>query len=186
MLNFFPPFFKSFKGYLGPIGDDIPSLIPIVVGLITFFAAFTFTLNEYNQRSQSFSADRDALIIANTLKGDSYLSNFPEFDTACNGLHVRGLNYMAGIVESTQWSRIAKDAQANQDNPRLSFVVDHLHALNGQPLICAKGFEAVPVTSTELSQIMENNSFVILTFPLALETALAVVPATLVVIAWKV
>lgn len=172
------------RGYLGPIGDDIPSLIPIIVGLITFFAAFTFTLNEYNQRSASFSADRDTLIIANSLKGDSYLSSFAEFDTACKGLRVRSLRYMAAIVESTQWNKILIDSAQNPNEHQLSFVADHIFAANNSPLVCANGLD-IPFTSVELGDVLQNNSYVVLSLPVALEIPTAVVPGTLVVITWR-
>lgn len=172
------------RGYLGPIGDDIPSLIPIIVGLITFFAAFTFTLNEFNQRSNSFSADRDTLVIANSLKGDSYLSTFSEFDIACKGLRVRGLNYAAAIVEAQAWNQVLLDAQNNPDAPLLSFVADHPFVLQGNRMECAAGLE-LPLNSSELATVLQDRPFVVLQFPVALEISTAVVPGTLVVITWK-
>ncbi len=172
------------RGYLGPIGDDIPSLIPIIVGMITFFAAFTFTLNEYNQRSASFAADRDTLIIANSLKGDSYLSSFSEFDLACKGLRVRGLHYVAAVVESTQWNKILIDAQQNPDRHQLSFVADHVFAINNTSLLCVNGID-VPFTSVELGDVLQNNQYVVLSLPVALEISTAVVPGTLVVMTWR-
>ncbi len=172
------------RGYLGPIGDDIPSLIPIIVGLITFFSAFTFTLNEYNQRSQSFSADRDTLIIANALKGDSYLSTFEEFDNACQGLRVRGSNYASAVVESTQWNAILKDAQQNPNSPQLAFIADHVFSIEGKPLACAIGISS-PFSREELEDILTNRQYVVLSFPVALDIPTAVVPGTLIVITWR-
>lgn len=187
MLKFKPR--VNQRGYLGPIGDDIPSLIPILVGLVTFFAAFTFTLNEYNTRSNSFNADRDTLVIANALKGDSYIATFAEFDSACKALRVRGLNYATGIVESREWEKISAAAAAN-DLPRLAEMADHFYVMKDpvagdQSLQCAVGL-ATPLDKLELAEILENRSFVVLAFPVALQVDFAVVPATLVVITWKV
>lgn len=186
MLKFFPPpqKRKGMRGYLGPIGDDIPSLIPIIVGLITFFGAFTYTLNEYNQRSQSFAADRDSLVIANALKGDSYLSSAKEFAAGCKGLRVRGLDYLAVVVDSTQWKKIAEQATNNSTN-KLSLIVDHIYPLENDPLICSAGLPE-PVTQSDLANIIDNRQFIVLSFPVAVESPLAVVPATLVVITWRV
>ncbi|MEK6902719.1 MAG: hypothetical protein AABX02_03995 [archaeon] len=190
MLKFFPPKLHS-RGYIGPIGDDIPSLIPIIVGLITFFGAFTYTLNEYNHRSQTFAADRDSLVIANALKGDSYLATYSEFASACKGLRVRGLDYFAGVIDSHQWEEIAKQANSDQLN-KLSLIADHLYPLadlsnpgTSQPLLCSHGLPSPP-TSDDLALIIDNRQFIVLSFPVAVESPLAVVPATLVVITWKV
>lgn len=177
------------KGYLGPIGDDIPSLIPILVGLVTFFAAFTFTLNEYNARTASFNADRDTLVISNALKGDSYIATFPEFDSACKGLRVRGLNYAAGVVESSAWETIAQEAAASE-LPRLAEMTDHIYMMEGKPLSCAAGIpplvDGLDEHTDALVEVLQNRPFVVLAFPLALQVEYAVVPATLVVITWRV
>ncbi len=186
----------SQKGYLGPIGDDIPSLIPIIVGLLTFFAGFTYTLNEFNLRSQSFTADRDTLLIANSLKGDSYISSFHEFDIACQNIRVRGINYAAGIVESTQWNLIQQEAQqalssGSTHDPPLSFIANHffgvLDPITGQTnlLSCSSGIPP-PITQADLANILVNRPYVVLIFPIALEISTAVIPATLVVITWRV
>lgn len=172
------------KGYLGPVGDDIPSLIPIVVSLVIFFATFTFTLNEFNSRGQSFNADRDTLIIANALKGDSYVSTFTEFDAACKGLRVRGLNYVAGIIESSKWNELSQLAANSPGDPALSFVADSFYSVNNQAFSCLGGIEA-PLTQPDLASRLVDRQYVALSFPVALELTTAVVPATLVVIAWR-
>ncbi len=193
MLKFFVPK-KGERGYLGPIGDDIPSLIPIVVGLITFFGAFAYTLNEYNHRTQTFAADRDTLIIANALKGDSYLSNYTEFATACQGIRVRGLDYFAGVIDSNKMEQIAQLATDESVN-KLALIADNLYPIadplypeGNQPLLCHHGLvEGTDLPSSDdLELILDNRQFIILSFPVAVESPLAVVPATLVVITWRV
>ncbi|MDP2666490.1 MAG: hypothetical protein Q8P05_03250 [Candidatus Diapherotrites archaeon] len=177
--------FLGDRGYLGPVGDDIPSLIPIVVALVIFFSAFTFTLNEFNSRGQSFNADRDVLIIANALKGDSYIASYPEFGRACAGLRVRGLNYVAGLVESSRWHSMSQQAAAQPDQPILSFIADAFHTENNQEFSCLGGIQA-PLTQGGLASLLLDNQHIVLSFPVALELSTAVVPATLVVIAWRV
>jgi hypothetical protein len=180
MLNFLKQ-----KGYIGPIGDDIPSLIPIVVALVIFFSTFSFTLNEFNLRSQSFTADRDTLIIATALKGDSYISAFYEFDNACKGVRVRGLHYVAGLIESKKWNDIALEAQSNPNVPSLGFIGDYFFEANGNSFECVSGLKE-DFSAEELSEILLNKQYVILSFPVALELENAIVPATLVVITWRI
>jgi len=45
------------KGFIGPIGDDLPSIIAIMLALGLFFSAVVYTLDTYNQKI----ADMDAL-----------------------------------------------------------------------------------------------------------------------------
>ena len=55
------------KGFLGPIGDDLPSLIPIIFGLVIFFAVFNTGFQAFQNKSRDFdvvlidTSGRDAL-----------------------------------------------------------------------------------------------------------------------------
>ena len=172
---------KGCRGYIGPIGDDIPSLIPIVVGLVIFFSAFAFSLNEFNSRSQAFAADRDALLIANTLKGSSYISSYNSFKEACQGLRVRGLKYVAGVVENSQWQTILSSVSA--DPTRLTDVANQFYSFNNDPnqmLKCSLGEEEFTVG------LLQSRPYIVLSFPVALELEQAVVSATLMVVAWRI
>ncbi len=55
----FKKLFSMKKGFIGPISDDLPSLIAILLALTMFFSALDFSLTEYNEKVSSF----------NTLKG---------------------------------------------------------------------------------------------------------------------
>ncbi len=180
------------KGYLGPIGDDIPSLIPLVVGLVIFFTAFTHTLNEFNLKTRDFEADKDVLIIANTLKGDSYISDYAEFDTACKGLRVRGLNYTAGIVLASQWNALAaslgSDALDLSQVPLLYYPQTIPPTTLSVPVFsCNAGIDnsSPEDTKNELEEVLRVREYSVMALPIAVEETKAVVPATLVVIAWR-
>jgi len=38
------------KGFLGPIGDDLPSIIALMLAMGIFFSAISYTMNIYNQK----------------------------------------------------------------------------------------------------------------------------------------
>src|SRR3989344_5355362 len=64
---------KFKKGFLGPIGDDLPSLIPLVFALIMFFYAFTFAWNTFDKKNENFNDSKDILDLAYIMKGNSYI-----------------------------------------------------------------------------------------------------------------
>jgi hypothetical protein len=151
------------------------------VGLVLFFSAFAFALNEFNLRTQAFAADRDALIIANSLKGSNYVSQYAPFDTACKGLRVRGLHYVAGVVQNSAWQSIL--STTSSDPTRLTDIAQNFYRINDDPaqtLKCSLGEDEFT------QELLQTRSYVVLTFPLALEQPDAVVSATLVVVAWRV
>ncbi len=172
---------RNTRGYIGPIGDDIPSLIPIIVGLVLFFSAFAFALNEFNGRTQSFAADRDALIIANSLKGSNYISQYAPFDVACKSLRVRGLHYVAGVVQNSAWQNIL--ASTSNDPTRLTDVAQNFFQINDDP---AQTLKCTLGESEFTPELLQTRAYVVLTFPVALELPQAVVSATLVVVAWRI
>ena len=43
------------KAFIGPLGDDIPSIIAILLALGLFFSGMTFALNSFNEKSNSVS-----------------------------------------------------------------------------------------------------------------------------------
>ena len=90
------------KGFIGSIGDDLPSLIPIVFALLIFFSAFSATLAIYNSENAAVSTDMGMLSIARSLKGDSLLLNWDQFDKRCQDLRIQKYpyNFMVAIYSA--------------------------------------------------------------------------------------
>lgn len=96
--------FKGFrhtnsKGFIGPIGDDLPSLIPIVISLVIFFSIFTLTLTTYNSKNALIRQQIEMTSIARELKGDSLILGVDQFNKRCNDLKLKRYPYsfMVGI-----------------------------------------------------------------------------------------
>jgi len=87
------------KGFIGPIGDDLPSLIPIIFSLVIFFSTFTTSFVTFDDGNTRFDHTIKILKISNEMRGDKYLNSVEEFFDLCDGLSVRGVNYQAAIVE---------------------------------------------------------------------------------------
>jgi hypothetical protein len=118
----------SKKGFIGAIGDDLPSLIPIVFALLIFFSAFTATLSIYNSENASVSTDMGMLSIARNLKGDSLVLNLSQFSDRCDNIRVPSYpyNFMVGIysaeddlttvVSDFAESEVTSDNEEGSDN----------------------------------------------------------------------
>lgn len=61
------------KGFIGPIGDDLPSVIAIVLALSIFFSALLFSLNVYNQKIENLDLLKGAIEISRTLTVDGLM-----------------------------------------------------------------------------------------------------------------
>ena len=75
---------KKEKGFIGAIGDDLPSLIPIFVGLMIFFAVFLSTYNNYKTTTNLYSLQQDAISISITLKSEPLIPDYNLFMKTCN------------------------------------------------------------------------------------------------------
>lgn len=90
---------KNTKGFIGPIGDDLPSLIPLVFALAIFFAAFNNSISNFEQKNIGFSDDLDTLKIARVLRSNGYIINLENFQQLCSMVQVRNVKFIAGIAE---------------------------------------------------------------------------------------
>jgi len=87
------------KGFIGPLGDDLPSLIPLVFALIMFFYSFTFAWNVFDERNTVFSDNLAVLELGSVLKGNSYISGHDEFLANCSkAKSVKRIRFVAGLL----------------------------------------------------------------------------------------
>lgn len=88
------------KGFLGPIGDDLPSLVPLIFALIIFFSTFTYAMNSMDSRNDDFDADLATLSIARIMRSNGYLTGHEDFRRLCDMINIAGLNYEAALAET--------------------------------------------------------------------------------------
>jgi hypothetical protein len=74
---------NKIKGYIGSIGDDLPSLIPLFLGIVLFFAVFINTYNVYTQSTSLYNMQDEALRIALILKEEPVIIDHNFFIDVC-------------------------------------------------------------------------------------------------------
>ncbi|MEW5955009.1 MAG: hypothetical protein AB1626_00540 [Candidatus Micrarchaeota archaeon] len=52
------------KGFIGPLGDDIPSIFPIVLGIIVFIGTIMYANAAFNARNEDLHLRKTALSLA--------------------------------------------------------------------------------------------------------------------------
>lgn len=75
------------KGFIGSIGDDLPSLIPIFLGLVVFFSVFLNVFNDYNTKNSLFNLNQEAIEISMQLKSDPVIIDYEHFIEKCNTIN---------------------------------------------------------------------------------------------------
>ncbi len=171
---------NSSKGFLGPIGDDLPSLIPLIFALMMFFYVFTFTWNIFDQRSRAFDDAIAVLRVGNTLKGGNYLRGIDMFKQRCaEAQSMRGVKFMAGLLPlSTGPGQVFEGLD-------IETLEGKFFDIEGDTFICSN------VDLEEENPGIESSNLFIRSFPIALEFAntdtgsFYVRPMLLVVVTWR-
>lgn len=87
------------KGFLGPIGDDLPSLIPLLFALVMFFYVFSFSWNAFDKKNSAFGDALTILDLSGKIRGDSYLTGFEQFMERCGEAKtVKRVSFLAGLL----------------------------------------------------------------------------------------
>ncbi|MFH0905704.1 MAG: hypothetical protein V1824_00015 [archaeon] len=171
---------NSKKGFIGAIGDDLPSLIPIFVGLVIFFSVFQNTYTVYKKNSDLYSLEQEAISIASSLKQEPVIANYEGFTKSCN------------LISSTvNWDAFVVDFDINTDNytiitannleDKIVFekVKNSFGVFEDKKFICND--------MATLSEILEkrDKKIIINMYPLTLQKELYIKPVRLYVVAWK-
>lgn len=178
------------KGFLGPIGDDLPSLIPLLFALLVFFSTFSFSFGVFNSENTSFQEDIAVLNVSRILKGTNYITSYNDFAQKCASINISSTKFIAGITNYFT----APDAYAGQyggnDNPR-AYELGFFKATTADG---EKTFECPNrnIDSAELERIHSQakeyfnaKTIVVKIYPLVVEDNRIVKPMHLVVIAWR-
>jgi len=168
-------FASAKKGFLGPIGDDLPSLIPLLFALMLFFYAFTSAWNNFDRRNDDFADDLAVLRVSNALRGNNYIAGIEKFNENCETAKgTQRMHFLAGLLPLPT----GKGEQ---------FVgIDTEKIVSGEQSF----FDVFECSSSGEMPALESEKSVVRFFPVALERKEAndrfyVKPMLLVVIAWK-
>ncbi len=89
---------ESKKGFIGAIGDDLPSLTPIFIGLMIFFAVFLNVFNDYNTKNKMYGLNQEAIEISMQLKSDPVIISYDHFIKKCDKINSTK-KWMAFLVD---------------------------------------------------------------------------------------
>ncbi len=175
---------KKIRGFIGPIGDDLPSLIPLVFALVIFFSTLNYALTQFSLTNYELNNRLELLRITKILRSDGLISGFEDWNKICNSVPRTALKFRAGIVYFPE-----QENGGFLDTTKLETFFES----DGNSFVCAsKNFDG----KRNIEERFNNaaNEYVetaySLIYPIALEikkeTGEAVVyPAHLVIVAWK-
>ncbi|MDD4983874.1 MAG: hypothetical protein PHH82_03500 [Candidatus ainarchaeum sp.] len=85
------------KGFIGAIGDDLPSLVPIFFSLLIFFGTLSFVFVTLGDRNAYLEKYFESISVSKEILGSSFYSGYTDFD-----MRVKGVNttekYAVGLI----------------------------------------------------------------------------------------
>jgi len=168
------------RGFIGPIGDDLPSLIPLLFGLVMFFSAFTTTFNSFDRNNVIFKDDITVMKISRVMQSNSYIYSYENFEELCSGVGIVNLNFVTGISEQAARGNDVQDL----------FEVEIFENSDGDNYYCTN-LESVslsnPLLISDFLSLEDAADFTVVSrvFPIVVEDSKVVKPMHLFVVAWK-
>lgn len=165
------------KGYIGAIGDDLPSLIPIFLGITIFFAVFLSTYNVYRNNTDLYSVKNDAINISGIIKEDPLFSDYNSFKRTCNKVDTK-----------YNWSAFVTPLDLNSEN----YEVLKADKLDAEKLIkhwespeTGKEFYCGNKDLEELKTVLQTKDTIVYRYPVTVQQEFYVEPAWLYVVVWR-
>jgi hypothetical protein len=188
------------RGYIGPLGDDFPSIFPLLFGLIIFFSSLYAAYNIYQAKDSTVQVMKANIMISRAVRSQIYFDG-EYWKYACKlGLAMRS-NYQ---VHLAMWLEYKPVQSSSSSSPSSAISGEDLRLVtyssggswpsSGQSAICPKDRDfwggSVPNTPSKLSEkIAEmtlNREAATMTYPVVYVDRNGYDnPARLVVVTWR-
>jgi len=169
------------RGFLGPIGDDLPSLIPLLFALMMFFYVFTSAWNAFDTKNSVFNDALAALNVGNAIKGNNYLRGISTFEERCSeAMSNKRVKFIAGLLP------LSTGPGQSFSEVKLETLEADFFSDGEQKFFCTN----IPEDSGERPSL-ESKGLIMRSFPVALEFknsatgTFYVRPMLLVVVTWR-
>lgn len=67
------------RAFIGPIGDDLPSLIAVMLALTLFFSGLTFAMQTFNQKQEKVNLLKGSIDVSRALIKEPVISSTKDF-----------------------------------------------------------------------------------------------------------
>ena len=175
------------RAFIGPIGDDLPSLIPLLFALVMFFSTFTYAFNVFENRNKAFSNDLTVLKISSILKSNGYIETQEAFDRRCVNIGPAAIKYVAVVTNAATAKENFIDVELGGNTS--AYVGIDLYDPQPFSITGSSGELFCTNLSEDLADIdipkFYGIDLIVKVFPVVVEDDKVVKPMHLVVVAWR-
>ncbi len=175
------------KGYIGPLGDDFPSIFPIALGLIIFFSALYVAYASYQMKEDYVQTMRANIMISRAVRYQIYFDK-DYWDFTCDLALALKTNYAVHLV---MWLEENDQGKGNQivkwgNGWGNDAICPSPMSSSGRDLWGRSSFNSPADLSNKVSDIAKNRVITVMTYPvLVVSENKENTPARLVVVTWR-
>lgn len=135
------------KGFVGPLGDDLPSIFPIVAGVLLFVASLLYANNLVDQKNQQLDTRKAALGLSYIVTEKGLIDDAAEFkDVKCEDQLKKfaasnRVNFLVTVKRFCRGVRIFQKEAPPQESP---YFLDESVDLQARTWMYCTNVEGVP------------------------------------------
>lgn len=185
------------KGFVGPIGDDIPSIFPIVIGVILFISTMGFVGMQFDARNVQLNQKKAGLEVSYAILRSGFISD-NEFETKCPTAYKPvadrlAKNYWINLKKFCYYVNVTSDifsakTEITQSEENSFGSLDSSDIDITGPSPCYSNSIADQVAGNEFVEDKRPESYDLLQFPVAVECnkdGTIKGPGMLYIVIWK-
>jgi len=189
------------RGFIGAIGDDLPSLVPIFFSLLIFFATLSFVFITVNERNNYIEGYFESISISKSILGSSFYSGYDDFyykvsNISTSEKFVAGLIYGPDLLITEKYldTELFVQVFVAEDTNNFEFYIPYFDSVlnyDGYCTVenCESALDKQPFFYTnqqelDLEKIFKNNSPFQYLYPVSLSTSKGVITVYLYVLVW--
>ncbi|MBI4360561.1 hypothetical protein HY572_02185 [Candidatus Micrarchaeota archaeon] len=179
---------SKLKGFVGPLGDDLPSIFPIVAGVLLFVASLLYANNLVDEKNQQLDTRKAALGLSYIVTEKGLIDDAADFKSVkCEDQLQKfaastRVNFLVTVKRFCQGIRIYQQGSPPQESP---YFLDESRDLQARTWMYCTNVEGVP-----RGQIMDVPAHAVaLSYPVAVTCPEGDLPlrglGMITVAAWK-
>ncbi|GEM_PF-4550994 len=174
------------KGYIGPLGDDFPSIFPIALGLMIFFSTIYVAYSAYQSKEDYVQTMRANIMISRAVRYQIYFDE-DYWDFACDLASALKTNY---AVHLAMWLEEEEETWRGTTTGVVNFGYNN-YALCPKYSGLSSNFwrgqssGGQPDPYAVIADKTKNRVITIMTYPVLYTTDEGNKPVRLVVVTWR-
>ncbi len=178
------------RGFMGPLGDDIPSIFPIVAGILIFFTSLIYIYQQVEERDAYLNL-RSATLQASYIVTENGLMTEAQFSQKCDFelkpfVASKGMEYVVILKRYCGPVTYKEEENFKVRERDIYYGTERIPGIKDSICSSNETIEAIAASSNPKAVVLPSRNTIIMSYPIAVECGSALRGLGTVTIAgWK-